>query len=125
MRVGAMADKNNAMKLTAACKLAPISPRVMVAIAKNLFSLKRSSSPVRPRVRSLENPLQPPDFEWVAQVSLLRPGCSGQDPFARETQVSKTATLGHLSLNIRPCHFSSVGGTQARPTLRSSCDRSR
>ena len=32
--------------------------------------------------------------EWVAQVSLLRPGCSGQDPFAEKTQVSKR-DLGH------------------------------
>jgi len=35
-----MVDKNNAMKLTAACKLAPISPRVMVAIAKNLLLIE-------------------------------------------------------------------------------------
>ena len=45
MRVGAMADKNNAMKLTAACKLAPISPRVMVAIAKNLLLIEAQLVP--------------------------------------------------------------------------------
>ena len=54
MRVGAMADKNNAMKLTAACKLAPISPRIRVAIAKNLLLLEAllvpSSAPRRQAV---------------------------------------------------------------------------
>ena len=40
MQVSAVADKNNAMKLTAACKLAPISPRIRVAIAKNLLLIE-------------------------------------------------------------------------------------
>src|SRR6202453_3595404 len=29
------------------------------------------------------------NIEWVAQVSLLRPGCSGRTDFSGETQVSK------------------------------------
>jgi hypothetical protein len=28
------------------------------------------------------------NFEWVAQVSRLRPGCSGEDSAAGRTQVS-------------------------------------
>jgi hypothetical protein len=30
------------------------------------------------------------NIEWVAQVSLLRPGCSGRTDFSGETQVSKS-----------------------------------
>jgi len=30
------------------------------------------------------------NIEWVAQVSLLRPGCSGRTDFSGETQVSES-----------------------------------
>ena len=33
------------------------------------------------------------NIKWVAQVSLLRPGCSGQDPFARRNPGLKSETL--------------------------------
>jgi hypothetical protein len=54
-------------------------------------------------LRSVENKLQPPDYEWVAQVSLLRPGCFGQD-ICEEKPRSQKRDLGHPP-NIRLRHF--------------------
>jgi hypothetical protein len=41
-------------------------------------------------------------IEWVAQVSLLRPGCFGEDPFARRNPGLKSESWAtHLDLGTQ------------------------
>jgi hypothetical protein len=75
------------------------------------FSLKENRTRGPCQQREVGNPgtlckkikLQPPDFEWVAQVSLLRPGFLLRNRSYR-TPRSQKRELGH-PLNIRPRHF--------------------
>jgi hypothetical protein len=41
--------------------------------------------------------MAPTNIEWVAQVSLLRPGCSGRTDSSGETQVSKSRATHSMS----------------------------
>jgi hypothetical protein len=41
--------------------------------------------------------------EWVAQVSLLRPGFSGQNPFARRNPGLKSETWATHSKSVKAC----------------------
>ena len=53
------------------------------------------------------------NVKWVAQVSLLRPGCSGQDPFARRNPGLKSETWAtHLKF----------GGCSLISTLSANAD---
>src|ERR1700679_3097464 len=56
----------------------------------------------QPTKNGSRNKLQTRDVKWVAHVSLLRPGCSGQDHQQGETHVSKgrcgaRAVVSHIS----------------------------
>jgi hypothetical protein len=53
--------------------------------------------------------LQPPDFEWVAQVSILRPGFLPRNRSYRNTQVSKSETWATHSIFVR-ADFIFLGG---------------
>jgi hypothetical protein len=59
-------------------------------------------------VRSVEKKLQSPRLEWVARVSILRPGFLFAKWVAAEKPRSQNRDLGH-PLNIRPQHFQLLG----------------
>jgi hypothetical protein len=52
------------------------------------------------------------NIEWAAQVSLLRPGCFGQDPLRGETQVSK-ARPGPPTLSLEVTTLFRQSGSQS------------
>ena len=45
--------------------------------------------------------LKTPDVKWVAQVSLLRPGCSGQGPFPKGNPGLKSETWATHLIFVR------------------------
>jgi hypothetical protein len=64
--------------------------------------------------------LRPPDSEWVAQVSLLRPGFFLRNRSYRNTQVSKARPGPPIQYSSAAGHPTSGGNCTSKPVTRRS-----
>ncbi len=69
-----------------------------------------------------KNKLQRPDFKWVAQVSLLRPGCSGRSHSSRKRWAGSRCSARRTGLAMESNAVSSIVTTTANNTTGSCAE---